>query len=245
MGRAVPPGGGGVGNKGPGLDLLSRAGRLVPQGALVGTAKEAWARGLPVSLCVVVVDESHPTFKWGTRFFVPKDHILFVFASGSPFNVVEMRVCRPSSPSSPNSPISIPLWPKFAWTILMTELAPRDSSGNYQRPQYTFTGRIGTALRRRTLSAKLFLCIEPIVVFLTLGHLRFILEVTDCDTGNTLPPLLIFIAEDLTKPASHGKYGEGLAVFLGDEIHPPHTHWQQTYSPHPREIARTRDPGSF
>ena len=33
---------------------------------------------------------------------------------------------------------------KFAWQRMMAELAPQDKGGNYQRPSYPFTGRIGT-----------------------------------------------------------------------------------------------------
>jgi len=34
---------------------------------------------------------------------------------------------------------------KFAWQRMMAELAPQDKGGNYQRPSYPFTGRIGTS----------------------------------------------------------------------------------------------------
>ena len=33
---------------------------------------------------------------------------------------------------------------KFAWKRMMAELAPQDKMGSYQRPAYTFDGRIGS-----------------------------------------------------------------------------------------------------
>jgi putative glutathione S-transferase len=36
---------------------------------------------------------------------------------------------------------------KFAWKRMMAELAPQDKSGSYQRPSYTFEGRIGSSLK--------------------------------------------------------------------------------------------------
>lgn len=33
---------------------------------------------------------------------------------------------------------------RFAWTTLVRELAPQSKDGSYKRPQYTFSGKIGT-----------------------------------------------------------------------------------------------------
>jgi len=33
---------------------------------------------------------------------------------------------------------------KFIWKRMMAELAPQDKTGSYQRPSYTFDGKIGT-----------------------------------------------------------------------------------------------------